>query len=455
MLALKERINRNSIAWGLKTTKNAHPVKFYFALSPILKIFFTPLRSSFSILILSFSLLAVASLSAQAQKSKKQLEREKKENLRKIEQTNAILREVKQEKKASISQLKVLKQQARLKQENIRSIQDELGILQGDIQHLQSEEENLAFTLQRIRQEYASMVYAASKASVSNQLMFLLASETFNQFLMRLQYLRYYSEARRRQADKIRELSRHLNQQKMRLAEVKMGKENLLVNEEKEKKQLEALKEDQNKVVSELSRREEELKEKIERHKAAVNRLERIISDLVKEEIRRSHKMAGPPSPENKNDNDENRMSLTPEGKLISKNFAGNKNRLAWPVQNGFISSGFGRHEHPVLKRVYVDNLGIDISTKSGEKVRSVFDGVVGLVGTVPGMDGQIVMVRHGEYFTVYSGLKNVSVSAGEKIKARQALGEVYKDAEDGAVLQFQIWKNNSRLDPEDWLADD
>jgi septal ring factor EnvC (AmiA/AmiB activator) len=409
----------------------------------------------FFLLLLTFSLLGGLSPAAFAQKSKKQLEREKKENLRKIEQTNAILKEVKQEKKASISQLRVLKQQARLKQQNIRSIQDELGILQSDLQHLQSEEENLAFTLERIRREYASMVYAASKASVSDQLMFLLASETFNQFLMRLQYLRYYADARRRQAEKIKELSRHLNQQKLRLAEVKMGKENLLVNEEKEKQQLEALKEDQNKVVSELSRREEELKEKIDKHKAAVNRLERIISDLVREEIRRSHKMAGPPSPENKNDNDENRMSLTPEGKLISKNFAGNKNRLAWPVQNGFISSGFGRHEHPVLKRVYVDNLGIDISTKSGEKVRSVFDGVVGLVGTVPGMDGQIVMVRHGEYFTVYSGLKNVSVSAGDRVKARQSLGEVYKDAEDGAVLQFQIWKNNHRLDPEDWLADD
>jgi murein DD-endopeptidase MepM/ murein hydrolase activator NlpD len=126
-----------------------------------------------------------------------------------------------------------------------------------------------------------------------------------------------------------------------------------------------------------------------------------------------------------------------------------------WPVQNGFISSGFGKHEHPVLKRVYVDNLGVDISTKEGEKVRSVFDGTIGLVGQVPGMEGQIIMVRHGEYFTVYSGLKNIMVSSGDKVKAKQVLGQIVKGEETGAVLQFQIWKNNKRMDPEDWLAKD
>lgn len=397
----------------------------------------------------------LASHQAHGQKSKKQLEKEKKENLRKLAQTNDILQEVKREKTASLSQLKVLKQQTRLKEKTIHTIQEELGLLQGDIEHLQSEEEQMAFTLMRIKNEYAAMIYAASKASVANQLMFLLASESFNQFFKRIQYLRFYADARRNQAEQIRLVSQTLNQKKLKLAEVKAGKESLLVNEKTEIRQLENLKEDQKKVVSELSAKEQQLKEKIDRHKAAVNRLERMISDLVKAEIRKSRNLIGPVNPKENNDSQESKMMLTPEGKLISKSFKDNKNRLAWPVQNGFISSGFGRHEHPVLKRVYVDNLGIDISTRSGEKVRSVFEGTVGLVGTVPGMDGQIVMIRHGEYFTVYSGLKSVSVSAGEKVKMKQVLGQVLKDEEDGAVLQFQIWKNNKRMDPEEWLATD
>jgi septal ring factor EnvC (AmiA/AmiB activator) len=431
----------------------------YFELVLVKIIFLNPFRFSIHTRILPFCLalcfFIAFSIDLSAQKSKKQLEKEKKENLRKLQQNAEILKEVKKEKKVSLSQLSLLKQQAKLKERSINGIQEELGFIQSDIQNLQSEEQKLALNLVNIKKEYAAMIYAASKASVRDQLMFLFASETFNQFLLRLQYLRFYAKARRQQADKIREVSLSIVSKKVKLAEVKQGKEVLLTHEEQEKKQLENLKEDQKKVVNELAQREEDLKEKINNQKAAVARLERLISDLVKAAIKKSRVTVGPPNPKEDDEDIEQKMVLTPEGKLISKSFAGNKNRLAWPVQNGFISGGFGRHEHPVLKRIYVDNLGVDISTKVGEKVRSVFEGTVGLVGQVPGMDGQIIMVRHGEYFTVYSGLKNIMVSTGDKVKMKQVLGEVVKDDESGAVLQFQIWKNNRRMDPEDWLAKD
>ena len=404
---------------------------------------------------MALCLFLLLSVTGFAQKSKKQLEKEKKENLRKLQHNAEILKEVKKEKKVSLSQLSLLKQQARLKERSINGIQEELGFIQTDITNLQTEEQRLALNLANIKREYAAMIYAASKASVKDQLMFLFASETFNQFLLRLQYLRFYAKARRQQADKIKEVKQNIVTKKVKLAEVKQGKEVLLNSEEQEKKQLENLKEDQKKVVNELAQREEDLKEKIDNQKAAVARLERMISDLVKAAIRKSRTNVGPPNPKEDEENIDQKMLLTPEGKLISKSFAGNKNRLSWPVQNGFISGGFGRHEHPVLKRVYVDNLGVDISTKAGEKVRSVFEGSVGLVGQVPGMDGQIVMIRHGEYFTVYSGLKNIVVSSGDKVKMKQVLGEVVKDEEAGAILQFQIWKNNKRMDPEAWLAND
>lgn len=366
-----------------------------------------------------------------------------------------MLREVKQEKKVSISQLKVLKEQARLKKRKIETIHDELGLIQTDIQGIVSEEQRLAQTLANIKKEYGAMVYAASKASISNQLLYLFASETFNQFLMRLQYLRFYSESRKKQADQIFAVSKKLAREQQKLAEVKQGKEVLLTSEIEENKQLEHLKDDQKKVVNELSAQEQDLKEKIDNHKAALRRLERMISELVAAEIKKSRKMVGPPNPNRSDEDVDEKMLLTPEGRLISNSFAGNKGKLNWPVQNGFISSGFGKHEHAVLKRVYVDNLGIEISTKPGEKVRSVFEGVVGLVGQVPGMDGQIVMVRHGEYFSVYSGLKNINVNTGDRLKIKQTIGEVIRDDDGAALLQFQIWKNSKRLDPEDWLAKD
>lgn len=401
-----------------------------------------------------FALLLVYCLNLNAgqaqQKSRKQLEREKKENLRKIEQTREILQEVKKEKKASISQLQALKQQALLKEKTIGNIRDELGILDSDISHLQTEEEKLAYTLALLKKEYSAMVYAASKAGKQQILLYLLASESVNHFFNRIQQLRHYADERRNQEKQIRNLSLKLNQQKLKLAEVKQVKEVLLGQEKKEKQQIEILKDDQKKVVNQLSAKEKELKARIEKHRIALRKLENLIASLVKKEIRKSR--SGGKSDGKETNGPASEMYLTPEGKIISNSFAGNRGRLSWPVQSGFISSGFGRHEHPVLKKVYVDNLGVDISTRPHEKVRAVFEGVVGLVGSVPGMDGQIVLIRHGNFFTVYSGIKNIRVSAGEKVKLNQTIGEV-KSGPDGNVLQFQVWKNDKRLNPQSWLA--
>ena len=401
-----------------------------------------------------FALLLVYCLSLNSgqaqQKSRKQLEREKKENLRKIEQTREILQEVKKEKKASISQLQALKQQALLKEKTIGNIRDELGILDSDISHLHTEEEKLAYTLALLKKEYSAMVYAASKAGKQQILLYLLASESVNHFFNRIQQLRHYADERRNQEKQIRNLSLKLNQQKLKLAEVKQVKEVLLGQEKKEKQQIEILKDDQKKVVNQLSAKEKELKARIEKHRIALRKLENLIASLVKKEIRKSR--SGGKSDGKETSGPASEMYLTPEGKIISNSFAGNRGRLSWPVQSGFISSGFGRHEHPVLKKVYVDNLGVDISTRPHEKVRAVFEGIVGLVGSVPGMDGQIVLIRHGNFFTVYSGIKNIRVSAGEKVKLNQTIGEV-KSGPDGNVLQFQVWKNDKRLNPQSWLA--
>lgn len=403
-------------------------------------------KSLFLLLVLCFCYSGLFS----QKKSRNQLEKEKRENLRKIEQTREILREVKKEKKASISQLLALRQQEKLKEKTIGSIREELGILDSDISHLQSEEEKLAYTLAKMKQEYAAMIYAASKADKGNFLIFLLASESVNHFLNRLHLLRQYATERKMQEKQIRQLSLQLNQQKLKLAEARQNKEVLLSQEKKEKQQIEILKNDQKKVVSQLSEKEKQLKEKIEKHQAALRRLENLIASMVSREIKKSR--AGSPASEVRKSEAGSSMVLTPEGQVISRSFAGNRGRLSWPVESGFISSRFGKQEHPVLRKIYIDNLGIDITTRPGSKVLSVFEGEVAMTSSVPGMDGQIVMVKHGDFFTVYSNLRNLRVSRGDKVKRRQAIGDV-KSGEEGPVLKFQIWKNSKRLNPQTWLA--
>ena len=145
-------------------------------------------------------------------------------------------------------------------------------------------------------------------------------------------------------------------------------------------------------------------------------------------------------------------LNLTPEAAALSSSFAANRGRLPWPVEKGYIISGFGTHKHPVAERVMVENNGIDIQTAAGATARAVFDGTVSRIFYVPGF-GQNVIVNHGEYFTIYANLASVSVSSGQEVKTKQTIGSVGKNEEGTPVLNFQVWKGGSKMNPAGWIA--
>jgi septal ring factor EnvC (AmiA/AmiB activator) len=125
---------------------------------------------------------------------------------------------------------------------------------------------------------------------------------------------------------------------------------------------------------------------------------------------------------------------------------------LPWPVTKGFISDRFGRKPHPVLKGIYVENQGVDIQTTAGEGVRTVYAGIVQDVASMPGMNN-VVAIQHGDYFTIYAKLRSVSVRVGQHVKAREAIGTVATDKNGVSEIQFQIWKEFTKLNPESWLT--
>ena len=136
----------------------------------------------------------------------------------------------------------------------------------------------------------------------------------------------------------------------------------------------------------------------------------------------------------------------------VSTSFSASKARLPWPVRSGFISEPFGSHPHEVLKGITVPNDGIEIQTNAGEAVRSVFDGIVMVVdNSIIGM-GSVVAIQHGDYFTIYGKLRNVSVSAGQKVQAKETIGTVMEGRDGTSEVQFQVWKNTNRQNPEKWL---
>jgi septal ring factor EnvC (AmiA/AmiB activator) len=405
--------------------------------------------------------MLIASNHALAQRNKHQLEREKEENLKRIAETNKILEETKSKKEATIGQLSALKQQINARNSVIKSLSTELEYIDTDIAENEAIIVSMETDIQNLREEYANMIYMAYKSnSLYDNLVFLFSSKTFNQLYNRIQYFKQYSEARKSQVMLISKSSKYLNQQRQVLNEKRMEKLKLLDSKTSETQSLTELKNQQDLLVSDLSKKEKELKNELEESKKSVKKLEKLITDLIKAEREKAmHELTvseGNKSNKNKKSNSneknsETKVSLTPEVSEMSHSFAGNNGKLPWPVVHGNISHHFGKQAHPVLKGVYVENLGVDILTLKNETVRSVFKGKVITVASVPGMNN-VVMIQHGEYFTVYAKLKSVMVETGQTVQAKDAIGEVHTDKNDVSELQFQIWKNNEKLDPEHWL---
>jgi septal ring factor EnvC (AmiA/AmiB activator) len=386
-------------------------------------------------------LLFLSIHTANAQKSRAELEKEKKANLEKIEQAEKILNQTTSKKKATIGQLNALNYKIEAQQSITNSISNEINLLNQQINEIGGILSSMEQDLEQMKKEYAAMLYESQKSNQSlSKLSYVFASSSFYQMLMRLKHMEYYAKVRRNQAEQIEVIKTLLIDQQQSIEGIRMDKSTLLQEQINRNRELNKLKIEQNTVVAELSKREKEVKEEITDSRKAVANLEKVIADLIKKEIEKSSK--GKSS---------TKLALTPESKELSDSFEGNKSKLYWPVNSGFITQRFGTHPHPVYKNIMVPSDGIDIQTNENEQVRAVFDGEVKTVAFVPSMNN-VVMVQHGEYFTVYAKLKTVSVKKGDVIKAKQGLGTVYTNSDGTSEIQFQIWKSNQKLNPEPWL---
>lgn len=380
-----------------------------------------------------------------SQKTKSELEKAKKENLKKIKEAEKILSETETKRKASIGQLNALNQQIRVREDLINSIRGEITMLEGEVEETNSIVESLEGDLEKLRGEYAKMVYAAYKANRGySKLTFLFSANSFNQLLMRLKYMKQYSEARQTQVREISKVKEILEQQVVSIELKKHQKDTLLNQQIAESANLDKVKQKQSRVVKSLAKRESELKKELNENKKAIARLDRLIDKLIKNEIAR----AATASRSKKT----NKISLTPEGTKLSTSFEGTKSKLSWPVSSGFITQKFGRQKHPTLRGIIINNNGVNIQTNKNEQVKCVFDGEVVRVAFVQGM-GNVVVVKHGDYFTLYSKLKSVNVKNRQKVTSQDIIGTVLTDNNGISELHFEIWKNLKIQNPELWLS--
>lgn len=383
-------------------------------------------------------LMLCTTLSLLAQnKTKSQLQKEKQQSVERIKEVEKILQETSARKKNTLGELSALNQRIVEQQTLINTIRKEIDALNRDIRENTDIIDVLDDDLQNLKKEYASMLFAAQKASNSTtRLTFLFSSSSFDQLAMRLRYMEQYGETRKLQAALISEVQDELSRQVKQIEGKRAEKNQLLAEGQSEGENLASLKKKQAGLVKALEKEEKQLKRDLESTKKALAILDRKINDIIKEEMEREALAL----------KSNKAVSLK-----LSSSFEENKNKLPWPVSTGFISQPFGRQNHPFLKGIVLQNDGVNIQTKQNEKVKSVFDGEVRRVAFIPTL-GSTVIINHGEYYSVYTGLKEVYVKTGQKVTTNQEIGQIISNNDGISELRFQIRKQTTALDPQAWL---
>lgn len=418
-----------------------------------------------------FLIIAVlVAVDAHAQSSA-ELKRRKEKLSEELEQLNKDYQETSNNKKATLKQLSLLKAQINIREEKINVINSEVRNLDNQISESNNTVHSLQSQLDQLKKEYAAMIlFAYRNQSAYNKLMFVFASKDFNQAYKRLKYLQQFGTYRERQAGYIQGTQKELHVKINELDKTKQEKNNLLVDQQKEKKTLGSEKDDQVKVVKDLSQHEGQLKQQQKDVQNKIAKTNREIGAAIRREIEEAQRKAEAEAKEAarlaalkaKAENkpaplvvkavpktSSGYLNATPEAARLSNDFLGNKGRLPWPVANGVITQGFGQYTSEGIRS---ENTGVDIRTNAGSNVRAVFEGEVIRVVDVSGT--YLVMIKHGEYFTVYGNLRSVSVARGQKVSTKQSLGVVATDPSTGETeVNFDIYKVKDAQNPKLWLA--
>lgn len=382
-----------------------------------------------------------------------ELEKKRKEALQRIEETSAILNKNKATTKNSIYKLNVINDKIRARQKFIGEITKELTNINADVEEVKTEYTDLSSQLAVKKEQYAKSLRLMTKRNKSeDKLIFLLSSKDFAQLTRRLRYLNEYSDYQKIQAIEIRNKQGQLDDKRNELEKIYRDKKVLHDKEQFEKSILDKEKNQQNAMINNLKSKEKQLSSEISKQKKLAGNLNRQIENIIAEEARKAAASAA--KEKNRTTETKGGYAMTQQEKVLSGDFGSNKGSLPFPVsQSGSIIVHFGDQKYQDLKYVESSSKGIDIQTRPGASAVAVYNGTVSKIFSVPGFNSSIIL-RHGNYLTVYANLVGLNVKTGDKVKTGQSLGKIYSDPQQDnlTVLHFQLWKDTQRLNPESWL---
>lgn len=379
-----------------------------------------------------------------AQDKKAVLEAQKERLQKEIVQINDLLKSSAKKRinvltEVETVQLKMDRQDAliRITNQQINRLNQEISL---NLRHI----EELRAELKKLKKEYAEMVIAARKnQSTQNRLMFLLSSESFWQAYKRISYMKQYAAYRKQQGEQIAAKTKTLQQYTNELVVQRKDKERLIRENRQAQQELDRVRSRQDTLVLQLKKREKSYAAQIREKQKQSDAIDREIDRLIREAIAASNKRAGTKSTS---------FVLTPEAKALAANFAANKGRLPWPVSKGVVTQRFGTQPHPVVKTTTIKSNGVTLSVPSGTEARSVFEGVVLNIAQYKGSN-PIVLIQHGNYITSYKNLARVFVKKGDRVTAKQPIGEVFTNKDTNQTsLQFSLFYNTTAQNPALWL---
>ncbi len=412
---------------------------------------------------IAFLVLAVvlSSLFLSAQKKSDRLKSDKKKVENEIAKTQKMLASIRKNKKSSLQEVQVLRNQINNREYLITELNKEIYTLELELDLNVKLSHDLDKKLDYMKSDYSRVVYLAYKnRNALDKLTFMLAADDFAQMYRRVKYFTLFSENVKQQTELIEATKKEVDIKNEEIILAKNDKLAVLEGKELEVRRLEVDRRAKTRATESLKKKEKELERELKKKQAKQRELDSAIKRAISEEIKAENarkaaaakKAAAKGAKAPATTTTASGFVLTPEEKVLNTSFESNKGRLPWPVERGVKISNFGKYPHPDVPSVQIENRGIDILVDAGTPVRAVFQGVV--TGVIEMMGIKVVMVRHGEYLTVYQNLSTVSVKKNDKVSTKQSIGIVAKSTVSGShELHFEIWKGESYLNPSLWIT--
>jgi septal ring factor EnvC (AmiA/AmiB activator) len=394
-----------------------------------------------------FLLTLMFHLSGFSQSKKQQeLEERRRELRQEIQQIGALLFEGKKEQKSVLSVVEDLNFKINVRKNLINITNQQANLLTREINSNQTKISKLRVRLKALKDDYAKMIVKSYKSrSDQSKLMFLLSSTNFQQAYKRLQYIKQYAEYQKLQAELIKTETAKMQQLNIELVTQKKNKQTLIEENKMAKSILDQERTQQNTLIIDIKNNLSKFTAQLKTKQRESNKIDKEIRKIIQAAIAASNKKAGKSSTSKV-------FSLTPEQKILAANFTSNKGKLPWPVAKGVVKLRYGNNPSPIDRSLTIKSNGVRIATNKGEEVRAVFEGVVQGVMT-PKNGNNTIMVRHGNYITVYKNLSKFYVQKGDRVTTKQVIGEVITNKASGeTILSFGIYKDSATQNPSQWI---